>query len=153
MHRDGDWHRAVNIWIVNQSGQVLLQKRSTNKDSWPNRWDISCGGHLVAGEDALTVAISELYEELGLEVQPDDLIYLSGWKSSTRPAPDFLNNSFTTLYLLRTDKRLDDFILQTSEVSELRYIDAAELKRRILEDQPDLVPHEHAYAELFRALE
>lgn len=33
VHRDGDWHKAVHIWILNQSGDILLQRRSATKDS------------------------------------------------------------------------------------------------------------------------
>lgn len=142
----------MNIWIINSRGEVLLQKRSATKDSWPNHWDISCGGHLVAGEDALTAAISELHEELGLVVQPSDLQFLADWRTSTRPAPDFINNSFVTLYLLRTDWELKDFVMQESEVAGLKYFPVAELHRLVAEQHPDLVPHPHAYAELFKIL-
>lgn len=152
VHRDGDWHRAVNIWIVNQAGEVLLQKRSATKDSWPDHWDISCGGHLVAGEDAMTAALNELREELGLIVTPSDLMLLADWRTSTRPAPDFINNSFVTLYLLRTEQKLEDFTLQASEVAELRYFSLAELKQIADEKRPGFVPHPHAYAALFKAL-
>ncbi len=73
VHRDGDWHRAVHIWIVNDKNEALLQKRSPNKDSNPNMWDISCGGHLSAGEDTLAAAVREIKEELGVDVLPSEL--------------------------------------------------------------------------------
>jgi len=152
VHRDGDWHRAVDIWIVNQYHEVLLQKRAADKDSWPNRWDISCGGHLVAGEDAITAAINELHEELGLTVAPSELQLLGEWRSSTRPAPDFINNTFRTFYLLRTDREIQDFVIQEAEISDLKYFSVAELKRLVDAKHPDLVPHPHAYAKLFEIL-
>ena len=37
VHRDGDWHKAVHIWILNQSGDILLQRRSATKDSNPKK--------------------------------------------------------------------------------------------------------------------
>lgn len=153
VHRDGDWHRAVNIWIINQNQEVLLQKRASNKDSWPDRWDISCGGHLVAGEDRITAALNELSEELGLTVDPNELIFLHEWQISTRPAPDFINNSFTSLYLLHTECALSDFVSQASEISALKYVTLSELRQMVDAQSPELVPHIHAYHELFRALE
>ena len=51
VHRDGDWHRAVHIWIINNQGEILLQRRAPDKDTHPNFWDISVGGHLQAGDD------------------------------------------------------------------------------------------------------
>ena len=38
VHRDGDWHGTAHIWLVRrQNGrlQVLLQKRSREKETFP----------------------------------------------------------------------------------------------------------------------
>lgn len=153
MHRDGDWHRAVDIWVVNQNGEVLLQLRSPEKDSYPDHWDISCGGHVVAGEDSLTAAVNELQEELGLEAQPQDLRYLLTWKTTNDcPKPGFINNSFNDLYILYTDKPLADLAPQPEEVSELRFFSPEELKSMVDRQDPRLVPHSCAYAKLFEIL-
>ncbi|KAL0327689.1 UNVERIFIED_CONTAM: Nudix hydrolase 3, partial [Sesamum angustifolium] len=57
VHRDGDYHRAVHVWIVVESTQeVLLQRRSDCKDSWPGVWDISSAGHISAGDSSLVSA-------------------------------------------------------------------------------------------------
>lgn len=49
-HKYGYWHRAIYAFIFNKNGQVLLQKRSGNKKLWPNKWDVTIGGHVLAGE-------------------------------------------------------------------------------------------------------
>jgi len=49
VHRDGDWHKAVHIWIINFKGELLIQKRSPNKDTGAGQWDISAAGHMPAG--------------------------------------------------------------------------------------------------------
>ena len=72
VHRDGDWHKAVHIWVFNRKGEVLLQRRAANKDSYPNMLDISCAGHLSAGDTSLEGALRELEEELGLKVVFED---------------------------------------------------------------------------------
>ena len=99
---------------------MLLQRRSLNKDSYPGLWDISCGGHLTTGDDSLAAAVRELSEELGVIVSSDALQYLTTWRSSTRPAPDFINNSFNDLYLLRTELSLSDFTMQLEEICDLK---------------------------------
>lgn len=38
--------------------QVLLQKRSARKDTYPNLWDTSCAGHLSAGETAIQAGMN-----------------------------------------------------------------------------------------------
>ena len=60
-------HRAVHVLVFNRAGELLLQKRSADKDIQPGRWDTSVGGHLDPGEDYLTAARREMAEELGLE--------------------------------------------------------------------------------------
>lgn len=44
-------HKAVALFIINNKGQVLLQKRSVKKKMWPGMWDLSTGGHVKSGED------------------------------------------------------------------------------------------------------
>jgi isopentenyl-diphosphate Delta-isomerase len=65
VHRTGFWHRTVHIWIINGKKQLLLQKRSINKESYPGLWDISAAGHITAGDSIRNAAIRELKEELG----------------------------------------------------------------------------------------
>ena len=74
VHRDGDWHKAVHIWIANNKDEILLQKRSPNKDSYPNMWDISSAGHLTAGDDSISEAIREIKEELNAEISIDKFV-------------------------------------------------------------------------------
>ena len=59
VHRDGDWHKAVHIWIINENGDVLLQRRCATKDSNPNMLDISSAGHLSAGDNSVSGANSQ----------------------------------------------------------------------------------------------
>ena len=57
VHRDGDYHRAVHVWIYAESTQeLLLQRRADCKDSWPGLWDISSAGHISAGDSSLITA-------------------------------------------------------------------------------------------------
>jgi isopentenyl-diphosphate delta-isomerase type 1 len=66
VHRDGDKHRAVHIFVFNSRGEIFLQKRSMTKDTFPGTWDSSASGHLDTGEDYDACAIRELREEIGL---------------------------------------------------------------------------------------
>jgi isopentenyl-diphosphate Delta-isomerase len=34
IHEKGIWHKVIHIWVINKKGQLLLQKRSPNKDVW-----------------------------------------------------------------------------------------------------------------------
>jgi 8-oxo-dGTP pyrophosphatase MutT (NUDIX family) len=76
-HYLGSLHETVHMWIVRRNAQgkteVLLQKRSANKDSNPGCYDISSAGHMSAGDEPLEAAIRELHEELGIEAKPSQL--------------------------------------------------------------------------------
>ena len=64
VHAEGLRHRAVHVLVFNEEGEVFIQKRSQNKDTWPGAWDSSCSGHVDSGEDYEEAAIRELREEL-----------------------------------------------------------------------------------------
>lgn len=76
VHKDGDWHKTVHIWIVTPKGELLIQKRSSEMDSYPDLWDISTAGHISAGEDSITSALRETEEELGLKLKAENFNYL-----------------------------------------------------------------------------
>jgi 8-oxo-dGTP pyrophosphatase MutT (NUDIX family) len=61
--RSGRAVGAVNVLLVSAQGEVLLQRRRTDKENG-GRWDKSVGGHVSAGEDFDTTAVREAGEEL-----------------------------------------------------------------------------------------
>ena len=77
-HKKGVRHRTAHIWIVrkqNGKAQLLLQKRSAEKDSFPGRFDTSSAGHIQAGDEPEESAIRELHEELGIWAVKEDLTF------------------------------------------------------------------------------
>jgi 16S rRNA (adenine1518-N6/adenine1519-N6)-dimethyltransferase len=66
IHRENLLHRAVHILLVNNRGELLLQKRSHQKDRFPRRWDSSAAGHVDADESYQECAMRELQEEIGV---------------------------------------------------------------------------------------
>jgi isopentenyldiphosphate isomerase len=68
-------HRVVHVLVFNSRGELLLQKRSMNKDVAPGKWDTSVGGHLNPGEDPLNGARRETKEELGIVVEEPKFLY------------------------------------------------------------------------------
>ena len=60
-------HRVVRVMIINDSGDILLQRRSPDKDIFPDCWDNSAAGHVEPDEDYLDAALREVKEEIGLD--------------------------------------------------------------------------------------
>lgn len=149
VHRDGDWHRAVHIWILNDKGDVLLQRRCPTKDSNPNMLDISCAGHLSAGDGSMDAAIRELKEELNLDIKPEELKFIKTLKRSSKYTEDFINNQFDDIYILRTNKTINDMKYQEEEISEIFFVSYKEFKEMIINKQPDLLMHDEEFEMLF----
>lgn len=59
----GTYRIVVNICIFNSRGEMLIQQRQPFKSGWSNLWDITAGGHAVAGETSAIAAERELREE------------------------------------------------------------------------------------------
>ncbi|MFO0752865.1 MAG: NUDIX domain-containing protein [Thermodesulfovibrionales bacterium] len=59
-------HKVVHVLVLNDTGELLLQKRSMGKDVAPGKWDTSVGGHLSPGEHLAEGALREMEEELGI---------------------------------------------------------------------------------------
>ena len=67
VHRAGLLHRAFSIFIVDQEGRVLLQRRSPRKYHSGGLWANSCCGHPRPGERTSAAARRRLEEELGID--------------------------------------------------------------------------------------
>lgn len=70
VYSEGLLHRVAHILIFNQSGKIILQKRSAKKDFCPLHWSSSSHGHVRFGEDYVDAAMREANEELGIDVIP-----------------------------------------------------------------------------------
>lgn len=129
-HKKGLWHRAVYAFIIDDKGNILLQKRSENKKLWPNMWDVTVGGHVDAGEFGRQALIREVKEELGIEIKDDDVKYLIS-STSINEQGDIINKHYNEYYLITKNIDISDIKIQKEEVSEVRYFSKDELLKRI----------------------
>ncbi|PON52763.1 Dihydroneopterin triphosphate diphosphatase [Parasponia andersonii] len=159
VHRDGDYHGAVHVWIFAENTQeLLLQRRSDNKDSWAGLWDISSAGHISAGGTSLVTARRELQEELGVNLPKDafEMIFVFLQECVINDGK-FINNEFNDVYLVTTldPIPLDAFTLQESEVSAVKYISYKEYRSLLAKEDSGYVPYDvnGQYGQLFDIIE
>ena len=136
-HKKGLCHRAVYAFIIDDKGNILLQKRSNNKKLWPNMWDVTVGGHVDAGEFGRQALIREVKEELGISINDDDIKYLVG-STSINEQGDIINKHYNECYLITKNIDISDIKIQKEEVSEVRYFSKDELLKRISNNYEDL---------------
>ncbi len=129
-HKNGYWHRAVYAFIIDNNGNVLLQKRSANKKLWPNMWDVTVGGHVDSGEFGRQALIRETKEELGIEISDEDIKYLVG-STSINEQGNIINKHYNECYLITKNIDVSNVVIQKEEVSEVKYFSREELIKRI----------------------
>ena len=121
VHRDGDWHRAIHVWIHgrDESGDfLLLQRRGHEKDSWPGMLDATAAGHLSAGETPED-AFREIEEELGITPNLDQLRPVGTRVIADEEPPHRLDREHEEIYLLRNDEPLSAYHPDPIEVNAL----------------------------------
>lgn len=68
-HKDGKLHRAFSIFIFNNKGELLLQKRVKNKYHSGGLWTNTCCSHPKPGESLKHAAHRRLMEEMGFDCE------------------------------------------------------------------------------------
>lgn len=66
-HRNPRLHRAFSVFVVNPSGELLLQRRARGKYHSGGLWSNTCCGHPRPGEDTGEAAHRRLREEMGID--------------------------------------------------------------------------------------
>lgn len=153
-HRHGICHRVIQVWVINSKNQLLIQKRSKNKDICPDMWYVSLGGHIESKESREETIIREFSEELGLDVQIENVKYLYTFKEiATFKDGAVIDNEFYDVYLLRMDLNTEDLILQEDEVQEVKFINYSDFKLAVHNADPSFWIHEEGFSLLFEYLD
>ena len=69
VHRTGERHRAVSVFLFDAQGRLLLQQRAAQKYHSPGLWSNTCCGHPRPGETPAAAARRRLREEMGIECE------------------------------------------------------------------------------------
>ena len=114
----GRYYITVAIFIQNEAGKFLIQKRVMKKDG---KW-ATTGGHPVSGESSKQGIITEIKEELGIDVESKNIQLFKTIKTE---------DDFVDLYYLKENVNIKNVIVQQEEVEKVKWASIEEIKDMI----------------------
>lgn len=123
---EGMYHLSVEVWFVNSNNEILLQKRSANKKILPNMWAESAGGAVLSGESEAEAVLRETKEELGIFI---DISKMKKIHQTVRHG-----NTLVHIYMSRQDIDIENIKIDEEEVSEVKWVSIADIKKLALQD-------------------
>ena len=122
----GDYHLVIHVWIINDKGELLIQKRQPWKEGYPNMWDCSVAGSAVLGDTSEKAAIRETKEELGIDLDMRNGELLFTVKFS---------RGFDDIWIVRQNVDINDLKLQYEEVADAKWVVESEIRELILKGE------------------
>ncbi|MEM6865227.1 MAG: isopentenyl-diphosphate Delta-isomerase [Bacteroidota bacterium] len=72
-HEKALLHRAFSVFVLNDSGEIMLQQRAADKYHSPLLWTNTCCSHQRDGEGNIEAGKRRLREEMGFSVELKEL--------------------------------------------------------------------------------
>lgn len=127
IHKNGWYHNTIHVWLFNKEGQLLLQQRSHKKKIHPLLWDVSAAGHIDAGETFVEAALRETQEELGLELDANQLNKIGTFLHENN-YEKIQDNEFHQVFIAELKVDLKDLVPQADEVEALKLVSFSEFE-------------------------
>ncbi len=124
---EDEFHLWVMAWIKNQkTGKYLVSQRSADKDTYPLKWE-TVGGHAILGETSLEAALREVFEEVGITLQPEKARLLATKVALTYDGSR--HNWIRDSYYFETTEEPDLQKATTREVAQTRWLTLPEIRK------------------------
>lgn len=114
----GEFHIAVSVLTLNSKNEILVTLRSPDKQPYPDLWEITAGS-VVAGENSLSAAVRELYEETGISARPEEFKYIGEYRGT---------GAIVDMYKIQRDVDIKDIRLQSGETCDAKWVTADEFE-------------------------
>lgn len=137
IHEMGKYHRAVHLYLIDESKRLLLQKRSRYVDHFPEMFSISLSGHVDTGENSYSALKREIQEELGFFPEELKIEFLFSFKQSETINPFYIDRQFNDIYICfhRFDVKKINF--DKNAITELKLVTLDEFANLIAQEKTD----------------
>lgn len=149
-HTQGLWHRTVHVYLFRKKDnniEFLMHLRAKTKDSHPNKWDTRFGGHLKSGESVEDAVKGELQEELGLILDPPDLI-----KGEINKGGDYPNREFTHTYYYEFNGDISSLVFNDGEVQAIKWMKSSDIMGSMAKEPAIWTGSQKGFAKVFEIL-
>jgi len=133
------FHVVVEIWTIVDNNRILLTQRHPDKP-WGLLWECT-GGSILKNESSLEGATREIFEEIGLVVNQNELTKIHEYISG-----DSIYDVYVSYQKSGTEQKV---ALQKSEVVDIRYVSYFDLLK--LFSQSKIVPKLSYFLELVKS--
>lgn len=127
----GEFRLVVHVWIRNECGEYLIQKRSERVQAGAGIWTPTLG-HVHSGEDSLSAALRETEEEVGLKLRSSDLRQID-----RHTVDDFI----VDVYLAKVQMECVGSPILGPEVSATQWTSRDQIKKMM--EQGDFFPYRY----------
>lgn len=117
---ENEYTLSVHCWIVNSKNEILITQRNLNLNRG-GMWEDTHGG-VKTGETSLEGMERELKEELGLNIEANELILVKTLKRK---------NVFRDCYIVFKDIWVDSINFNDNEVMDCKFVSIEEFKEII----------------------
>jgi isopentenyl-diphosphate delta-isomerase len=115
-HKQGALHRAFSVFLFNDKGEMLLQRRALEKYHSPGLWTNTCCSHPMENEPVELAANRRLMEEMGMQctlTKAFDFIYRAELEN------DMIEHEFDHVFIGFTGQSPN---INLSEVCEWKWL-------------------------------
>ena len=153
----GAFHRAFSLLLFNSKGEMLLQRRSMDKVTFPGVWANACCSHPLHAEAELDeenamgvkrAAVRKLEQELGIspsQVSEDDMSFMTKMRYASRMNAEWIEREIDHILVMTADVELNP---NPNEVAEVMWVDHEALEAMLIEERQP----ENAVAPWFRSI-
>lgn len=138
-HKSGELHRAFSVFIFNERGEMLIQKRATTKYHSAGLWSNACCSHPTLAETVEDAAKRRLKEELNLDAEAS---FIFTFEYKTTFDNGLIENELDHVLVGFSNSRGS---INRDEVSALKFISIKELVA-------DMKTNEMNYSEWFKII-